>query len=246
MKIFKHLKSDWFRYGFEALAVIVGILAAFALDNWNDERKQEKIEIQNLNGLISDLANDTAYYNRRIQDSEWTVEHHPEFIRLMYQEQKSIEEVKTMFRHIQWNSEHLTTQNSTYIELTYSGALSIISNPSLKEMIINYYRENERAATHIREFNEFSTRHVVDMASVVRNYFKMDPAYDGIYENIDISYDGEWEFINDSKSEQFRTTEYAVILYKYKHEAFLNYFRSLKEMSTLLIRAVQQELESRK
>ena len=36
MRIFKHLKPEWFRYGFETLAVIVGILAAFAFDNWND------------------------------------------------------------------------------------------------------------------------------------------------------------------------------------------------------------------
>jgi hypothetical protein len=26
MRIIKHLKSDWFRYGFETLAIIVGIL----------------------------------------------------------------------------------------------------------------------------------------------------------------------------------------------------------------------------
>ena len=39
MKIFKHLRSEWFRYGFETLAVIVGILAAFALENWNEERQ---------------------------------------------------------------------------------------------------------------------------------------------------------------------------------------------------------------
>jgi hypothetical protein len=29
MKIFKHLRSDWFRYGFETLAVVVGILVAY-------------------------------------------------------------------------------------------------------------------------------------------------------------------------------------------------------------------------
>lgn len=35
MRVFKHLRTDWFRYGFETLAVVVGILAAFALENWN-------------------------------------------------------------------------------------------------------------------------------------------------------------------------------------------------------------------
>ena len=39
MKIFKHLRSEWFRYGFETLAVIVGLLAAFALENWREERQ---------------------------------------------------------------------------------------------------------------------------------------------------------------------------------------------------------------
>ena len=70
MRIINHLTSDWFRYGFETLAVVVGILVAFALDNWNEERKQDLLEIQYLNGLRADLVNDTAYYNRRISGSE--------------------------------------------------------------------------------------------------------------------------------------------------------------------------------
>ena len=113
-------------------------------------------------------------------------------------------------------------------------------------MIIDYYRENERAATHIKEFNEFSTNHSVELGNVFRNYFKIDPRYDDIYENIDMSSEVEWEFINNSKSEQFRTTEYVVILFKYKHDAFLNHFLSLKDMSIQLIKDIREELESRK
>lgn len=63
MKIIKHLKSDWFRYGFETIAVVVGILVAFALENWNDERKskvQSKIYAEK---LIEDLAADTLNIN---------------------------------------------------------------------------------------------------------------------------------------------------------------------------------------
>lgn len=44
MKILKHLRTDWFRYGFETLAVVVGILVAFALDNWNENRTIRKTE----------------------------------------------------------------------------------------------------------------------------------------------------------------------------------------------------------
>jgi hypothetical protein len=86
----------------------------------------------------------------------------------------------------------------------------------------------------------------VELANVIRKYFRLDPRWDDIYENIDISYEGEWEFINNSKSEQFRTIEYVSILYKYKHDAFLNHFLSLKDMSIQLIKDIREELESRK
>ena len=92
MKILSHLRSEWFRYGFETLAVVVGILVAFALDNWNESRKQEFLEIQYLKGLKVDLANDTAYYNRRIADSEGVILDNSYHIQQMYQDQESLEE----------------------------------------------------------------------------------------------------------------------------------------------------------
>ena len=55
MRIFKHLKSDWFRYGFETLAVVVGILAAFALENWRDNLRVKKEEQEILINMLSDL-----------------------------------------------------------------------------------------------------------------------------------------------------------------------------------------------
>lgn len=47
MKIIKHIRNDWFRYGFETIAVVVASLVAFALDNWNDDRKQDLLEVGN-------------------------------------------------------------------------------------------------------------------------------------------------------------------------------------------------------
>ena len=55
MKVFNHLRSDWFRYGFETLAVIVGILSAFALENWRDTQKLKEEEHEILVNLLNDL-----------------------------------------------------------------------------------------------------------------------------------------------------------------------------------------------
>ena len=55
MRVFKHLRSDWFRYGFETIAVIVGILSAFALENFRDTQKVKREEHEILVDLLNDL-----------------------------------------------------------------------------------------------------------------------------------------------------------------------------------------------
>lgn len=58
MRIFKHLRLEWFRYGFETLAVIVGILAAFALENWNEERQYRDQTTAFLQHIESNISED--------------------------------------------------------------------------------------------------------------------------------------------------------------------------------------------
>jgi len=245
MKIFDHLKSDWFRYGFETAAVVVGILVAFALDNWNEGRKQEILEVQYLKGLKADLASDTAYFNRRIADSEGVIHDNSYHIQKMYQDQASLEEARNLLSMANWNSEQLTTQHSTYIDLTQSGSLSLISNQALKEQVITYYRETETAAAHILEFNEVSSRTLLEVNKVISNYNKFLYLFDVLYGEEKKFYEGEWAFINEPASEKFQTLENSLAIYSMKHNEFLGHFRTLKELSTQLIEEIEKELESR-
>ena len=43
-KIITHLKENWIRHGFESFVVVVGILGAFALNNWNESLKNSRTE----------------------------------------------------------------------------------------------------------------------------------------------------------------------------------------------------------
>ena len=70
-RIFAHLKENWIRHGFETLAVLVGVLAAFTLNNWNEIRKEraeeQKILTEVRNALRTDLAGE---FERHIQRAE--------------------------------------------------------------------------------------------------------------------------------------------------------------------------------
>jgi hypothetical protein len=77
MKTIKSFKGNWVRHGFETLYVIVGILVAFSLDDWNEDRKVQNTELSVLTELISGLDGDSnnLYYhidihNQAIQSCE--------------------------------------------------------------------------------------------------------------------------------------------------------------------------------
>ena len=65
-KIISHLKDNWIRHAFETLYVIVGILIAFSLNDWNENRKARITEISILNELIIGLSTDFSTLNFNI------------------------------------------------------------------------------------------------------------------------------------------------------------------------------------
>ena len=77
MRVFKHLRTDWFKYGFETIAVVVGILAAFALENWSQERQAQDQALSFLHHIASDMDEDMEeldalmiYVDRSIERAE--------------------------------------------------------------------------------------------------------------------------------------------------------------------------------
>jgi len=54
-KILETLKLKWAEYLLEILVIIIGILLAFMLNDWNDSRKQKMLEIELLHTIKSDL-----------------------------------------------------------------------------------------------------------------------------------------------------------------------------------------------
>jgi len=76
-KILEHLKENWIRHGFETLVVTVGILGAFMLNNWNEERKNRIKErilltnlVENIQTNIDLIREDISRHQNRVQSSD--------------------------------------------------------------------------------------------------------------------------------------------------------------------------------
>ena len=62
-KIINHLKENWIRHGFETFVIIIGILGAFALNNWNENRKNRNLERKLLIEHVSNLETNIESLN---------------------------------------------------------------------------------------------------------------------------------------------------------------------------------------
>ena len=54
----------------EIVLVVIGILIALSINNWNEEKNIKQSELQFLTRLKSDLTKDTIYFNRRTFDAK--------------------------------------------------------------------------------------------------------------------------------------------------------------------------------
>ena len=61
-----HLQANWFGYALDTLVVILGILIALAVNNWNDKRKERKVEYRILTEIANGLDQDIEEVQRSI------------------------------------------------------------------------------------------------------------------------------------------------------------------------------------
>jgi len=247
-KIRKKLADDnkplkYARYAIgEIVLVVIGILIALSINNWNEQNKENKIEHKYLERLVIDLGVDSSYYEQKIAESESAIQHLNEYIHKSYETQKSIEEVKQLFTHLHAQTDPLTTQNSTYKELTGSGNINIIKNETLKKLIINYYWVTEELTAQIEEFNLVSTGNLTEAGRVARNFHKFIPQFGNIFDNSNMYLVNEWDFINDPKSEKIHAMEAMAVIYHPRNREHLIHFNRLKSLSSDLTIKLKETL----
>jgi hypothetical protein len=139
MKIFKHLKSEWFRYGFESLAVLVGILAAFALDNWNENRhirNTEELLLGNLELEITanlDRLDEAMSYHSKSRESArrlleiYGIDHYME----------NSQEIDSLLALTQWAWTYDPSMGALN-SIKNSGNLISVHNAELRALITDY------------------------------------------------------------------------------------------------------------
>ena len=134
----------------EIALVVIGILIALQINNWNEERRQRDLEKQSLIRLLEDLQQDAnrlyfldTSYVRLISENRKAIQ--------LFIEAKDLEDIRGLIDLPTWLGRYLATQTSTFEEMVNSGILYSIKDLALLKAITNHYKTAEKFDVYTRE-----------------------------------------------------------------------------------------------
>jgi len=138
-KILETLKRKWAEYLLEILVITVGVLSAFALNNWNEHRKNVIEENIILTNLIEDLKADISGYNESIDWLKSRQASVDSVLMFLNNPDSSVKDAQLI--HWLITSGYIldyTPVYPTYTEIIGSGKLSLIESVRIKKELANY------------------------------------------------------------------------------------------------------------
>ena len=125
----------------EILLVMIGILLALQVNNWNQQRRDQKTEIKYLQSLSADLKEQSNILTGLIEDQKWYVRSANQALSLI-RENTHMENLDSLLRFVRRCS---ATRTFSFVETTYedlksTGNFQLIKNEDLKQDIIKIYK----------------------------------------------------------------------------------------------------------
>lgn len=151
-KIIEQLKTEWYKYVLEILVITVGILGAFALNSWNENRKSRNTEQLAVKRLIEDLESDLFRYEFLEESYTERIARCDSGLYLLENQQTNEDRINVVNIHF-INFFLLEANTTTYDEIINTGRFYAFENRELRIAINSYYRDVFKWGGYIQKDN---------------------------------------------------------------------------------------------
>ena len=152
--ILETLKRKWAEYLLEMIVITAGILGAYALNNWNESRKSEKLEVEMLREIKVGLESD-------LRDIDYNLNTH---ISILKSQNILIDWLESDLPYADSLSRHFSVVNGSTIFISNEGpyetlkqlGIRLITNDSLRDQILRVYDLSfQDYGDHVVLYNDF-------------------------------------------------------------------------------------------
>jgi Family of unknown function (DUF6090) len=137
----KNKTGKYFKYAIgEITLVVVGILIALSINNWNEKQKDNNLEQIFLQKLKSNLQDDiTLYKSVSARNDEYTKHLDSALIMLHNYKNHTTKDFQNHLQYLMFSS-RFNTNKTAFNNLMSIGKMNIIQNDSITESLFLYYR----------------------------------------------------------------------------------------------------------
>ena len=194
IKFFRHIRksllmenktSKYFKYAIgEIILVVIGILIALQINNWNENRKSRIQEIKYLKNLKKDISLELINNDSIIKYRAATARAAANMLSLKpLSTVDGLLELEFLIQQVFQRVDFIPT-NNTYKELLSSGNLNFITNDSIKDYLLELDKEYVNIANieyHMyREYEEYLYNTSVENSEIINLFNFQKTAKEGV------------------------------------------------------------------
>lgn len=167
--------KNWKKNGFEFLSIFIAVISAFALNNWNENRRDARSENKILTEISNGLQKDLDDIKLNIGGHKTGISACNYFRQVFIG--KNMETDSLMFYYSKLTRDYVSIQNTAGYETLKSKGLELINNDSLRLKIIALYEYDYNT---LRKFEEeyfemqFQKNYFKEINEEVAPHFKID------------------------------------------------------------------------
>ncbi len=155
-------RSHWLKLSLELIAVFAGISAGFFVNNYQQKKSEQKLEVKYLESFHKNLVVDSIEIRTHIEEDQNNLDISRRAVMTMV-DGKLHEDSALALMSVIATFNNLNMQNSTYESIVNSGNLGLIRDYDLKEELVNYYRYQSAIRDVEQVYNDYITNYVIPL-----------------------------------------------------------------------------------
>ena len=151
IKFFRHIRQNlimknqtgkYFKYAIgEIILVVIGILIALQINDWNQNKKDQKLEQQYYCRLLEDVNQDLVNYNDYVQLLNEKIATNNTLIQRLQDQSMPLDSIAPLvLKSIKYSIRDTKATTDAFEDIKSSGNLNIIKDLSIKSKLAAYYK----------------------------------------------------------------------------------------------------------
>lgn len=236
--------SKYLFYAFgEIILVVLGILIALGVNNWNEDKKEIRLGKDLLARIHQDLVKDTTDFRRDINRNNELREDLKALLVNLYDGIDSVEQVQQMSNT--WDQmldQAFSPNDNTYRSMLSSGTMGSIGNPELEDQILDLYSDYEQTGALLVSISEWMISIAAEMDSQT-DFIKFGSTVSDIYTTPAMLGEKDYAFLNDQQGPAFKLFVRSMSSVAFYQKVNNSYRAELMDKCHDVLIAINQELE---